>query len=224
MRTIAAALRTADSGDHIILAETEQPYRESISLVGRRHGGSTENPFVLEGNGAVLDGSADVPAAAWEHHEENVFRFRPPRMGPQQLFLDDRPAERVVAKSGGLYNTASWDLVDASKDETFDIEKIALSDLPATMQKMTPAERKSYVKKLAARRTEIQKQILDLSAKRQAHIRKEMERKGLSEKDSFDAALRNAVRQQAQDMGFEFESGGNSPQAPRSETNTTPAQ
>lgn len=99
LRTIAAALRTANNADHIILAETDQPYRESISLVGRRHGGQAENPLVLEGNGAVLDGSAKVSPKAWEHLKENIFRFRPPRMGPQQLFLDDRPAEKVIVAS-----------------------------------------------------------------------------------------------------------------------------
>jgi hypothetical protein len=99
LRTIAAALRTAQSADHIILAQTDQPYRESISLVGRRHSGYADNPLVIEGNGAILDGSAKVSPTAWEHHRDNVFRFHPPRMGSGQLFLDNRPARRVAAES-----------------------------------------------------------------------------------------------------------------------------
>jgi hypothetical protein len=97
VRTIAKALRLACSGDRIVLAQTDQPYRESISLVGSRHSGLLEQPFVIEGNGAILDGSAPVPPDAWEHYRGAVFRFCPPRTGYQQLFLDDRPAVRIAA-------------------------------------------------------------------------------------------------------------------------------
>ena len=97
VRTIAKALRMARGGDRIVLAKTEQPYRESISLVGSRHSGFLDHPFVIEGSGAILDGSAPVPPGAWEHYREAVFRFRPPRTGHQQLFIDDRPAARVAA-------------------------------------------------------------------------------------------------------------------------------
>lgn len=95
VRTLAKALRLARGGDRIVVAKTDQPYRESISLVGSRHSGYPRQPFVIEGNGATLDGSAPVPPDAWEHYRGAVFRFRPPRMGDQQLFLDDRPPVRV---------------------------------------------------------------------------------------------------------------------------------
>jgi hypothetical protein len=51
---------------------------------------------VFEGNGAILDGSAPVPADAWEHDHGAVFRFRPPGKAHQQLFLDNLPADRVA--------------------------------------------------------------------------------------------------------------------------------
>ena len=97
VRTIAKALRLARGGDRIVLAKTEQPYRESISLVGSRHSGFLDQPFVIEGSGAILDGSAPVPPEAWEHYLGAVFRFRPRRTGHQQLFIDDRPVVRVAA-------------------------------------------------------------------------------------------------------------------------------
>jgi len=95
VRTIAKALRLARSGDRIVLAKTDQPYREGISLVGSRHSGLLDRPFAIEGSGAILDGSAPVPPDAWEHYRGAVFRFHPPRTGHQQLFIDDRPAVRV---------------------------------------------------------------------------------------------------------------------------------
>ena len=97
VRTIAKALRLAQSGDRIVLAKTEEPYRESVSLVGSRHSGYLDRPLVIEGNGAILEGSAPVPAGAWEHYRGAVFRFRPRRAGHQQLFLDELPAVRVAA-------------------------------------------------------------------------------------------------------------------------------
>ena len=95
MRTIAKALRLAQPGDHIVLANTGEPYRESVSLVGRRHSGFPKQPFMIQGNGATLDGSAPVPPGGWKHYRDAVFCFRPPHTGYQQLFLDGRPAVRV---------------------------------------------------------------------------------------------------------------------------------
>lgn len=97
VRTIARALELASSGDRIVLVNTGQPYRESVSLVGSRHSGYSFQPFTIQGNGAILDGSAPVPAEAWEHYEGPVFRFRPARLAHQQLFLDNKPAVRVAA-------------------------------------------------------------------------------------------------------------------------------
>jgi len=97
VRTIAKAIQLAAGSDTIVLAKTEQPYRESISLVGSRASGLAQKPFTIQGNGATLDGSAPVPARAWQNFDGPVFRFQPPEIGCQQLFLDNRPAVRVVS-------------------------------------------------------------------------------------------------------------------------------
>lgn len=97
VRTIARALELASTGDKIVLTNTGQPYRESVSLMGSRHSGYSFRPFTIEGNGSILDGTAPVPAEAWEHYQGPVFRFRPPRLAHQQLFLNERPASQVVA-------------------------------------------------------------------------------------------------------------------------------
>jgi len=96
VRTIARALQLAQSGDRIVLTANEEPYRESITLSGSRHSGYSEHPFVIQGNGAVLDGSAPVPKDAWERYRGPVFRFQPPGKAYQQLFLGGRPAGRVA--------------------------------------------------------------------------------------------------------------------------------
>ena len=100
VHSIAKALRIARQGDRIVLENTGQPYRESVTLAGSRHSGHffarSPQPFVIEGSGAVLDGSAAVEPEAWEHYNGAVFRFRPPHLGHQQLFLNHQPALRVA--------------------------------------------------------------------------------------------------------------------------------
>lgn len=93
-RSIAKALRIAEHGDHIILANTGEPYREGITLQGPRHSGSDVFPFVIVGNGATLDGSISLADAAWEYVGRATFRVRPPFLSFQQLFLDNQPAVR----------------------------------------------------------------------------------------------------------------------------------
>ena len=94
-RTLAHALELAAKGDRVVLAATGQPYRESITLQAGRHSGLGERPFEIVGSGAVLDGLAPVPERLWEHVGGEVYRFSPPRMSFQLLYLDGRPATRV---------------------------------------------------------------------------------------------------------------------------------
>ena len=114
-------------------------------------------------------------------------------------------AQRAAAKATGLYTNAAWDLVDAAAQEKLDVKKVREEDLPPEMKKMTPEEREAHVKQMAQRRAKIQKDIRDLSADRDAYVKKEMKRKGLDEKGAFDAALRRAVREQAEKKGMKFE-------------------
>jgi hypothetical protein len=94
VRTISKALKLTQGGDRILLAKTTIPYHECVSIQGERHSGRLGKPLVLEGNGAVLDGSEPVPPDAWQFVSGDVFRFEPARMSYQQLFLDGKPVTR----------------------------------------------------------------------------------------------------------------------------------
>ena len=50
-RTIARAVKALDTGDRLVIARTEAPYRESLVL---NVGGTAQQPLVVEGSGAVL--------------------------------------------------------------------------------------------------------------------------------------------------------------------------
>ena len=113
-RSIAKALRIADPGDHIIIANTGQPYRESITVQAGWHSGSDVFPFVIEGNGATLDGTVSLIDATWEHVSGDYFRTQPKLMSYQQLFLDGQPAVRQQPVAGRVPKLAptQWCLLD----------------------------------------------------------------------------------------------------------------
>ena len=115
-------------------------------------------------------------------------------------------AERAQSKASGLYVAGKWDLVDADKEGKVELAKLNEAELPEEMQKMTPEQRKAYLAEKAGQRADLQKQIQQLSAKREAHVKEQMAKQGLSEKASLDAALRSATRAQAEEKGFEFKS------------------
>lgn len=92
VRTLRKALRICHAGDRILLANSGQPYREMISLSTAEHCGTALSPFIIDGQGAVLEGAEPVPGDAWENFRGPVFRFRPPHSTYQHLFLDGKPA------------------------------------------------------------------------------------------------------------------------------------
>lgn len=100
LASLRRALQLAGPGDRILLENTGRPYRESVTLMASRHSGSALQPFILDGNGATLDGSRPVPPDAWEHYRGAMFRFAPPHVAYQQFFLNDRPLSRVAATPG----------------------------------------------------------------------------------------------------------------------------
>ncbi len=104
VRTIAKALRLSRAGDRIVLAKSDQPYRECVSLVGARHSGAAPLiPFILDGNGATLDGSAPIPADGWTHFRDNIFRFRSQSMFRPVVFLNDRPVPPLPLPRGAAF-------------------------------------------------------------------------------------------------------------------------
>ena len=114
-------------------------------------------------------------------------------------------AERAYAKSSAQYRNSSWDLVDRFNEKDFDWKKLKDSELPAEMQKMSLEEREKYVQAKAKEREEIQKQIKELSGKRDAYVKQEIQKQGLDTNKSFDEAIRRTIDEQAEKKGFKIE-------------------
>lgn len=117
LRTISRALRLADKGDHVILAKTKTPYRESITLQASYHSGTSRLPFRLIGNGAVLDGTRPIPASQWRLTTGHVFRWVPPKRRFAVVYLNGEPADRLqLADKNQLENLKpkQWCLLDGA--------------------------------------------------------------------------------------------------------------
>jgi hypothetical protein len=111
--------------------------------------------------------------------------------------------ERTVTKGSGQYKNESWDLVDADKEGTVDIEEIPEDQLPEEMQKMNIEERKAYVDQKAKDRENIQTQINELDKNRRDYIAQKLAEN--NEENTLDAAMLKIIREQASDKNYKFE-------------------
>ncbi len=112
-------------------------------------------------------------------------------------------ASRAVTKSQGVY-FCSWDLVDACGSGKVKLDDVSADELPVRMQSMTIVQRRTYVTMMGRRRGETQDRIKQLSSKRAAWIAEELRRQPTDGLNSFDNAIRSAIREQAGSKGFTF--------------------
>ena len=112
-------------------------------------------------------------------------------------------ASRAQAKAGKLYEAGDWDAVDAEKAKPGAIAAAPAAELPPEMQAMKPQERVEYVKGKSAEREKIQAEIAKLSKDREKFIADAAKDK--KSDDTLGAALKSAVRTQAEKKGYTFE-------------------
>ena len=99
VRTLHRAVRLANFGDTIVIANEGQPYYESLTLTGGKHSGNATVPFRVIGNGATLSGLWSVPTECWRQHDGNVWSFEPIHKGHYLLRKDGRKLEQVEVGS-----------------------------------------------------------------------------------------------------------------------------
>lgn len=71
-RTIQSAINAAQPGDVIKLEPKATPYTETVVL--RNKSGTVEQPIILDGQGATLNGSESLKAQEWEKTETGAYR------------------------------------------------------------------------------------------------------------------------------------------------------
>lgn len=113
---------------------------------------------------------------------------------------EDIAVKRAVSKSTGMYKNNQWDLVDASREQSFSYTKIDKEALPPDLKGKSPAEVKKYVAQKAREREEIQKKIQDLHTKREAYIARE--HKSAQASNNLNDAMIKAIKTQAKAKNY----------------------
>lgn len=110
---------------------------------------------------------------------------------------------RVNTKVSGVYNASAWDLVDAKKDGSLDIDKVKTEDLPQEMRTMNRDEKLRYIESKTKEREEIQKKIADINKKRNEYIAEKQKEDG--EQNNLNKAMMESVKDLAAKKNYEFE-------------------
>lgn len=113
--------------------------------------------------------------------------------------------ERTVAKSKkNAYKNEHWDLVDrAEKDADF-ITSVKEDELPAELKGKTKEQIKKAIAVKSAEREKIQKDIEELSKKRQDYIDGEMKKRGNSDSDDLGKAIEKSILELAKKNGYSY--------------------
>ncbi len=110
-------------------------------------------------------------------------------------------AERALYKSRHD-ELSSWNLVDAVKKGSVELEEIKEEDLPARMRSMSTEERYEYLQMMEKEREEIKKKISQLSNARNEYIFSHMREEG--KRDSFDHNVQEIIKLQAALCGIRY--------------------
>ncbi len=111
-------------------------------------------------------------------------------------------ASRSAAKASPVYSNEEWDLVDAKKHGK-SVSSIPVTALPAPVAAMPPPAREAYVEQKSRERSEIQRKIADVAAKRDEYI-KNKKKAEAKPADGFDDAMMGAIRGEAEQKGYSF--------------------
>lgn len=109
-------------------------------------------------------------------------------------------ADRAAYKARSGYFEAD-DLVSAVERKEVDLEKVADEELPKDFRGLTPAQKKAKLEAVSKERTALQKELSELTAKRDAYVREEL-KKSKGGADSFDAKLIESLKKQAARKGI----------------------
>lgn len=111
--------------------------------------------------------------------------------------------ERAVAKSKkNAYKNDHWDLVDKAEKDAGFIAHVKESELPAELKGKSKEEIQKTIAVKSAARDKIQKEIEELSKKRQTYIDGEMKKRGTNDSDDLGKAIESSILELAKKNGY----------------------
>jgi Skp family chaperone for outer membrane proteins len=96
------------------------------------------------------------------------------------------------------------ELVDSISAGTTTVSELKKDELPADLRGLSNEELEAEIKKRSAKRTELQRQIAEISRERDDYIEKEKRASG-NRGDSFDDKVAETIRKQAKSKGLNYE-------------------
>ena len=117
-----------------------------------------------------------------------------------------RRAEFNATVGGRANLLGDNELIAAVADGTVDLDELEEDALPETLKAMAPAAQEAFVAELSEKREDLQRQIRALSEDRGGYIAKKVDEAG-GMKSSLDQKLYDAVKDQAGEVGLEYEDG-----------------
>lgn len=110
--------------------------------------------------------------------------------------------QRAASKSTFNYSNGHWDLVDAYRDETVDLDGIDQETLPEEFRGMSTEELEEAIEAKMEERQQIQAQILELNQLREDFVAQEQA--NLSRESQLGAVMLQAIQEQAESKNFVF--------------------
>ena len=117
-----------------------------------------------------------------------------------------RRAEFNASESGRANLLGDNELVAAVTSGKVELDALDADALPDALKPMPAVEQRAYVAELARKRTDLQRQIRDLSAERGEYLAKKVDEAG-GMKGSLDQKLFDAVKEQASETGLDYRDG-----------------
>ena len=132
-------------------------------------------------------------------------------VGAKQAFAESAPAAAAAdrlaynARTGKSVQGAG-ELLDALANNELKLEAIDQEKLPSEFQKLSRTEMEARIAKTREDRADVQKEIDEVSKKRDAYIQAENKRLAAEGKgDSFDEKIAETIRKQAEKKGISYE-------------------
>jgi hypothetical protein len=149
-----------------------------------------------------MNGSADERAEG-ERRVEAAKRVREAASTPALA----RRATFAASETGKAALFGDRELVEDVAAGRIELDEVAPEALPAPFQGLAPSARAAKITEIAEERAELRQQLRAAAAKRDAHLRAEIEARGGAE-GSLDQQLYDTVRKQTRDLGLDYAGDG----------------
>ncbi len=112
---------------------------------------------------------------------------------------------RYESKISKAYKNTKWDLVDASEEKGFDVQKIKHEELPEEVKKLNKEDQIKYIEGKKTERNTIKNKMQGLNKKREEYVNKKMVEQSLDPSNQLDHAIISAIVDQAKRKSFQFD-------------------